>query len=124
MLLNAGYSAFAEYDGESLKARSVVMRYRKNERDSASLNPAPFGYENSKSSEQQQNQQDNDDEAKSAAAIIAGAVERSAADAAEAPEQRDNENDQDDSSDRHVAFPPARQMGARCAASRKTHGHP
>jgi len=26
MLLNTGYSAFAEYDGESLKARSVVTR--------------------------------------------------------------------------------------------------
>ena len=34
-----------------------------------------------------------------AAAVIAGAVERSTADAAEAAEQGDDENDQDDRSD-------------------------
>ena len=38
-------------------------------------------------------------EAQPAAAVIAGAVERTAADAAEAAEQGDDENDQDDGSD-------------------------
>ena len=49
-------------------------------------------------SKQQQDQQDNDDQAKTAAAVIAGAVERPAADAAKAAEQGDNENDKNDRS--------------------------
>jgi hypothetical protein len=49
--------------------------------------------------EQQQDQQDHDYEAEAATAVIAGAVERSAADAAETAEQGDYENDKDDCSD-------------------------
>ena len=53
-------------------------------------------------SQQQQYQQDDDDEPEAAAAVIAGAVERPAADAAEAAEQRDNQDDQNDRTDRHA----------------------
>src|SRR5258708_39529773 len=40
-------------------------------------------------------------------AIVAGALERSAADAREPAEQSDNENDQDNRSNRHAESPPA-----------------
>jgi hypothetical protein len=50
----------------------------------------------SKSAEQNQNEHDNDHEAEAAAAIVAGAVERTAAQSAEPPEKRDDENDEDD----------------------------
>jgi hypothetical protein len=45
-------------------------------------------------SEQNKDQQDYDHESKSAAAIIAGAIEWTATNAAEAPEQGDDQNDQ------------------------------
>lgn len=45
-------------------------------------------------SEQNKDEQDYDHESKSAAAIIAGAIERTAANAAKAPEKGDDQNDQ------------------------------
>src|SRR5690349_24887351 len=51
--------------------------------------------------EQQQDQQDHDHKTKTAAAVVSSAVERSAADAAEAAQQGDHENDQNDCPDRH-----------------------
>src|SRR3569833_634276 len=65
--------------------------------------------------EQQEDQQDHDDEAETATTIIAGAVERTAADARKAAEQRDHENDQDDGSDRHKTPSSARQRGRQFA---------
>src|SRR5882757_1739527 len=50
------------------------------------------------STQQQQDQQDDDHEAEAAAAIVTGAVERSAADAAEATEQCDDEDNKNDRS--------------------------
>ena len=49
--------------------------------------------------EQQQDQQDHDHKPKTAAAVISGAIERSAADAAETAQQGDDENDQNDGAD-------------------------
>ena len=49
--------------------------------------------------EQQQYQEDDDHEAKTTAAVVAGAVERTAADAGKAAQQCDNENDKNDCSE-------------------------
>src|SRR4051812_44743001 len=54
--------------------------------------------------EQNKDQDDHDDDAKSAAAVIAGAVERPAADAAEPAQQRDDEDDEDNRADRHGVY--------------------
>jgi hypothetical protein len=53
------------------------------------------------SAEQNQDQENDDDKAQSAAAIIPGAVERTAAKAAEAAKQNDNQDDYKNCADRH-----------------------
>src|SRR6476619_1443454 len=64
--------------------------------------------------EQNQDQQDDDHETESAAAVIAGAVERTAADSTEDAEQRNDQDDQDDGSKGHGQFTslgrPAREV--------------
>jgi len=55
----------------------------------------------SEPAEQDQDQHDNENETEAAATVITGAVERSAAEAAKAPEQYDDQNDEQDGSNRH-----------------------
>ena len=58
----------------------------------------------SKPAEDDQDQHDNENEAEPASPIIAGPIERAAADSAKASEQRDYEDDEEDSSERHDNF--------------------
>src|SRR4051812_14746112 len=62
---------------------------------------------------QNQNEQDDDDKAEPAAAVIAGAVERTAADAAEPAQQGDDQNDENDCADAHLGSPPTMERQPR-----------